>query len=72
MIWLPRHVGILNSYGERGRIVLLLGLAGWTLDVYVWPTRRRALWRMPEFGVLLDVRLGRLEVQVRRVLPRAR
>lgn len=70
-LWVPSQMPIANLAGDRGRIVLLLVLWRLSLDVYVWPTRRWQVWRRPEVGVRLDVRLGRVECQWRRVPPGA-
>lgn len=66
MLWLPKRVRIINWEGEDGRVVLAYVGRRLVIDVYRWPGLRFKAWRMPDVGVLVDVRVGWFELQIRR------
>lgn len=53
---------LVNGDGEHGRALVMWITARVVVDVYLWPALRCKCWRMPDVGVWLDVRIGRLEV----------
>lgn len=55
----------LHGRDEVGRILMILVVRRLTVDAYWWPSRRLKVWSVPAVGVLLDMRLGWFECQVR-------
>jgi hypothetical protein len=60
------NLPITNSrMDEEGRVRLMVIVRRLSLDVYTWPRWRWNLWAMWAVGVLWNMRLGRVEWQVR-------
>lgn len=58
-------MNLTNTDGEQGRVLGVWVLRRLSLDAYRWRERRWRFWSAWDVGVLLNVRAGQFECQVR-------
>lgn len=56
---------LMGSDDEQGTVRLMWIMRRLSIDVYTWPRVRWNAWMMPSVGVLGNLRLGRIECQIR-------
>lgn len=54
-----------NTANEQGRVRAMLVGKHLSADLYTWEKRKCKIWWMPSVGILADVRVGRVECQIR-------